>query len=247
MPTAAEYFAQMCREAGLDETTTSGLAAIANNEKLSPKLNSLVKRATEDFDAQTGRVKAAEERVQKWNEWGTEAQRAVDQANAQYQAAQAELQRLAAGGDPAGFDASKYLTKEDLVKFNQEMGQRYAGVIKDATRIASRHVAKFGEEPDMDAIEALAAKEGLPLMAAYGKWIEPRVEVQRKESFEKEKKEYADQQVRDALSRHQLPVDSAPVSQSIMFKEAAANAPARSTDEELLATWNGAAAGKGKY
>ncbi len=244
---AAEYFAQMCKEAGLDDAATSALTALANNEKLSPKFNSLVKRATEDFDAQTGRVKAAEEKVRKYDEWYPTAKAAADAALQRTAEVEAELARRGAGGDPPAFDASKYLTKEDLLKFNEESSKRFAGVLKDATRIAARHVSKFGEEPDLDAIEQVAVKENLPLAAAYDRWIQPRVDEANKKQFQKEKEEYANQKVADTLSRYKHPVDQVPTDAAPVYapRPKAGDKPV-DIDAELMAAWNGAANGN-KY
>ncbi len=238
---ATEYFAQMCKEAGLDDESTSALAKLANNEKLSPKLAALVKTATEDYPAQLGRVRAAEEKVSKYDAWYPTAKQAADAALQRTAEVEAELARVRSGGMPPEFDPSKYVSKEDLMKFNTDMAGRFAGVIKDATSIAARHASKFGEEPDLNAIEKIAAEQNLPLQAAYDRWIEPRVEAKRKEDFDTKLKQAREEGARDALSRHKLPVDATPQETAPMFmqrpKEGAAPVD---IDSELLSAWNSA-------
>jgi len=234
-----EYFAQMCKDAGLDEATTSALTAVADNEKLSPKLAALIKTANEDYPAQLGRVRAAEDKLKKYDEWYTTAKPIADQAVQRAAEIEAELARVRAGGDPPQFDASKYVSKEDLARFNADVAGRFAGVIKDTARIASRHAAKFGEELDLEAIDKLAQEQNLPISAAYDRWIQPRIEERQKKEFDEQLKKARDEGARDALSRHKLPIDPIPTDSAPVFApRPKADAPAIDMDAELMNAWN---------
>ncbi|WP_179139875.1 hypothetical protein, partial [Brachyspira hyodysenteriae] len=61
-----------------------------------------------------------------------------------------------ATGLPPEFDASRYLTKEDMAATLGEFSNRFATTVKDVGRIASRHAANYKEELDMEALDKLA-------------------------------------------------------------------------------------------
>ena len=235
--TAEQYFKQLCSEAGMDEATTTALIAAANNEKLSPKMNELIRRATDDFSAMQGRATASERKLGEYENW-------YKTADEQYRTAMAELeqyrQAVNTGNQIPQIDTSKYLTKEDLLKFNQDRDARYSQVIKEGLRLASRHAVKFNEELDVDALEKLATESGLPLSAAYDKWIQPRIEEKQKNEWEQKLKLAREEGAKDALSRHKLPVDPVPQEQSLIHHRPPADSIPKDIDSELLAAWNGA-------
>lgn len=239
--TAEQYFKQLFAEAGIDDATAGTVLTHFNNPKVAEKVNGVLKIAQDDYNAQLGRVSAAEKRVKQYDDWyGT----ASTQHNAAL-AELAELKRQQNGGyqDPPQFDASKYISKEDLQQFALDQGRRYSAVIKDATRIASDHVARFGEAPDMDAIEKIAADNNLPLKAAYDQYVRPRVEEKQTKDMEARIKAARDEGARDALSRHSLPVDAAPSESAPINrygKPGSGGDTKPATDAELLATWNSA-------
>lgn len=235
MPNFQEYMTSALAEAGLtDEQVTTALGKIYSNEKLGTKLNSLVKTATEDYNSLAGRVKS-------YQEWYPKAQTEYDRMATEYTKALQELTALKGsatpGGDPTpAFDASKYVSKEDLVAMQIDMGKRYAGVIKDTASITSKHVTRFKEEPDFGAIDKLATDLNIPLTVAYEKYIEPRVKEEEKSArvnWEKEKREEIE---RDLRSRYQLPVEQQPQEQGLLFRKGV-EAP-KDMDAELIQAWH---------
>jgi hypothetical protein len=85
-------------------------------------------------------------------------------------------------------------------------------------------------------------EQNLPLLAAYDKYIEPRVKESDAKSLEDRIKREREEAVRDALSKHRLPVDPSPgESAPIWTAKAAQNGNSGVSDDELMATWNGAA------
>lgn len=244
---ARQYFEQMCKEAGLDENSTAALLTAVSNEKVSGRMDSLVKTATEDYNAQIGRVRAADEKLQKYDSWyGT--------ASAQHAAALAELTetktKLAAlagvtsgngNGNDGGSGDPKYLTASDLAAFAKEQGTRLAAVVKETARLSSRHASKWGEEIDVDAIDKIAQEQNISLTGAYDKWIEPRLkekEAQGRVDWEKTRTAEIE---RDLRSRFQLPVDTAPPAPAPVFATRTAPADANTLTSELVSAWNSSA------
>lgn len=238
MQTFQELMTAELASAGLnDAEVTAALSKIYANDKLGPKLNALVKTATEDYQAQLGRVK-------QYQDWYPKAQAEYDRMATEYNKAVAELTALQGGGNgggngqPPAFDASKYVSKDDLLQFNREMGTRYAGVIKDSNRITAKHVSRFKEEPDFEAIDKIAQEQNLPIAAAYDKWIEPRVKEEEKAAKADWEKKTREEIERDVRSRHNLPIEHVAAEQSPLFRKGGKDDAPKDMDAELLAAWH---------
>lgn len=230
MQTFQELMVSELASAGMsDAQVTEALNKIYSHDKLGPKLNALVKTATEDYQAQLGRVK-------QYQDWYPKAQAEYSRMASEYEKVVAELTAKNTGGEPPAFDSSKYVSKDDLLQFNKEMGQRYAGVIKDSNRITAKHVSRFKEEPDFEAIDKIAQEQNLPIAAAYDKWIEPRVREEEKTAKVAWEKQTREEIERDVRSRHNLPIEHTPAEQSPLFRKGA-EAP-KDMDAELLAAWH---------
>lgn len=236
--TAQQYFGRMFKDAGIPEADTAAILKHFENEKLASGVNEMLRRGTDDFNAMQGRVKAAEAKVTQYDqEWYPKANGEYQRALRDLETAKAQLAALGAGDSGAPPDLSRFLTKEDLEKQRTESDARYAAVIKSGLRLASRHAARYSEELDVDALEKLAVEKGLNLEQAYKEWVEPREKKAAEEAHGKAIEKAKEEAVRDYASKHQLPVDPAPVEQSFLFRPGA-KAP-EDMDQELLAAWRG--------
>lgn len=228
-----EYMTTELASAGLsDEQVTAALTKMSANEKLGPKLNALVKTATEDYNAQVGRVRS-------YQDWYTKAEAEYNRMASEYTKAMTELQSIQSGGAPPQFDASKYITKDDLLADRRDQAVRYSAVIKDSNTITARHAIRFKEEPDFAAIDRIATEQGIPITMAYEKWVEPRVKEAEKQQNEQWKKDQRDEIERDIRSRYKLPVDQAAPEQSPLYRSKGQEAP-KDMDAELLDAWHNA-------
>ena len=234
MNTFKELMQSELAAAGLsDDQVTAALEKIYSNDKLSPKLNALVKTATEDYNAQVGRVK-------QYQDWYPQAKGEYDRMATEYNKAIEELNAYRAnpGGQPQ-FDPSKYVSREDMARVmmqeRAEMGQRFAPVIKDTATIVARHAARFKDELDISAIDKLATERNLPLIAAYEQYIQPRVKEQEKAANEQWKKDQREEIERDLRSRYQLPTEQVPADQSPLYRKGV-EAP-KDIDSDLLSAW----------
>ncbi len=237
--TAKAYFEDMCREAGLSPEETQAALAFTSNDKLTSRLDTLVKTGTEDYTAQVGRVRAAEAKLKEFGDWYGTANTQYQQMADELASTKAQLAGRGTGGEQ-GFDTSKFLTKQDLDRVVQDQGTRFAGILKTATHIAADHAARFGEAPDMEAIDRIATEKSLPLNLAYQEYIKPRVEAKATSDMEKRIKDAKDEAVRDYASRHQMPVDPRPAENSFINPRGSKPEAPKDMDAELLATWNGA-------
>lgn len=230
------YMTEALAEAGLtDNEVTSALTKLYANEKLSSKLNAVVKTATEDYQAQVGRVSALDAKDKTRDR---EMQDYYQRVNAEHARVVKELNDLKAGGVPT-FDETKYVSKEDLRASITEMGGRFASVLKDATSITAAHVARFGEAPDLEAIEEIATKQNLPIRAAYDKYIEPRMKEKEVADRKKWEADTRAEMERDIRSQHKLPIDTRPPETAPIYSRTkAADAP-KDMDAELMDAWRG--------
>ena len=233
MTTFKELMISELASAGLsDDQVTAALEKIYNNEKLSPKLNALVKTATEDYNAQVGRVK-------QYQDWYPTAKAQYDQMATEYSKAMEELNAYRQTGGQPQFDPNKYISREDmariLIQERTEAGQRFASVIKDTAAITARHTVRFKDEPDFAAIDKIAMEQNIPLTVAYEKYIEPRVREQDKASQEEWKKQQREEIERDLRTRYQLPTEQVPAEQSPLYRKNE-EAP-KDMDQDLLNAW----------
>lgn len=242
MQSYKQYMTEALSEAGLtDEQVTSAIEKMASNEKLSSKLNKLVQTATEDYAAQLGRVKTAEQEVQKHKDWYKDANAQYQKMDSDYRAALAELEAYKNGGAPPAFDPNKYIPREDFQAALKDTTARLVGVVKDGLRIASRHAATYHEELDVDALEKLAVEKNLPLSVAYDEYIKPRQQEIDKTKREQELKQAREEGYKDALSRHRLPADPQPTETAPVFSKVSKESLPANIDEELMSVWSGAA------
>jgi len=125
-------------------------------------------------------------------------------------------------------------------------------VVKDVSRLASRHAVNYKEELDTEALDQLAVKmaqeRGLPagsvpIVDVYEKFIEPRKKAQEEEGRKNWEKETRAQIERDLRSQNNLPANPVPVEQSQMFRPTPTDQIPKDMDMELLNTWNGAGSG----
>ena len=246
-----DFVVAAMQEAGMsDDAVVAALDKIAGNDKLGTKLNGILKTAIEDYNAQVGRVQTLTQRndyLEK--DWYPKADASYKQLQTEYQKVLGELQQAQATGVAPNFDPTQYMTKADWEKGVQSIGQRLGSVVKDVSRLASRHVVRFKEELDTEALDQLAVKmaqeRGLPpgsvpIVDVYEKFIEPRNKAQEEESRKNWEKETRAQIERDLRSQNNLPTNPVPVEQSQMFRPTPADSIPKDLDMELLSTWNSA-------
>lgn len=249
-----EYLVSEMREAGLnDDQVISALDKIVNHEKLGSKLNSIVKTATEDYNAQVGRVQSLQERNNYLeNVWYPEANATASRYKSEYDKAMAELNNIRAGAVAPNFDPSAYMTKADMESMLANVGQRLGTVVKDVGRIASRHAVVYKEELDTDALDQLAVKMAqerglapgsIPIADVYEKFVEPRRKAAEEDGRKKWEAETRAQLERDIRSQYNVPAAANPVEQSQMFRPTPEDQRPKDMDMDLLAHWNGVAQG----
>lgn len=250
-----DFLVAEMKEAGMnDDQVVAALDKIAANDKLSGKLNTILKTATEDYNAQVGRVNTLQQRndyLEK--DWYPKADASYKQLQTEYSKVLGELEKTRTTGLPPEFDPTKYLTKEDLEQRISNIGQNFGGLLKDMGRIASRHAVNYKEELDTQALDELAVKMArergmipgsIPIADVYEKFVEPRKAQAEQEARKKWEAETRAQIERDVRSAANLPATPVPVEQSQMFRPTPQDQIPKDMDMDLLEHWNGAAAAR---
>lgn len=187
---AKEYAAQILRQGGVPEDQIPAILAKADAHLAGQEIYS-----RDEYNTMKGRSDAATKKVQEYDNWYAQTKPVVDGAMTEAQALKAKLAEYEAGGNP-NFDASKYVSREDLEKSLGDVQGRVGTVLKVGLKLASKHAAKFGEELDVDALEKIATERGLPIDLAYQEYVRPREEAARAEQHRKE----IDQKVAEAVA-----------------------------------------------
>lgn len=206
----AAYAAELADAAGIPADQRP---AFLSNEKVL----ATARKRFEDVERETGRVRAEKERADKAT---AESQRiyeenlkifnankqAVDAAQAKVDAYVREYGELPGGGNPNNPTARAAAVENALDKktFDEEMKKRdgfTVSLIKDAATIAAKHLKTFNEEPDFDAIEQIAIKEGVSAKKAYEMWAAPKFEERSKVANEAALKAAREEGFRDGQSK----------------------------------------------
>ena len=66
---AKQYFEELCREAGYSAEQSAALVAMASDAKVSSKLDELIANGTDNYQAQVGRVRALEGKINEYGAW----------------------------------------------------------------------------------------------------------------------------------------------------------------------------------
>lgn len=137
--------------------------------------------------------------------------------------------------------------QEMLDAKSNDMGVRFSQMTNELLAItvdaANRGVKLTGD--DVVAMQNLMASKGVTYAAAYEQHVGPRVREMEQQRLEKEKKDYAAEQVRDALTRagvHNLSLTSE-VPANFFDRPKTGIAEKSLSDQELLSMWNDSSPG----
>lgn len=121
----------------------------------------------------------------------------------------------------ADADALGFNSKADLDKYlDDRLRAERAGYIalsKSIPKMVVDFQNRFGEELNLDEVEQLSLKKGLPPDLAYQEYIKPRVEAKRTEEFEAKLAAAKEEGMKEAISKYHLPVESTPGESSPFF------------------------------
>jgi hypothetical protein len=212
-----EYWQEIATKAGIDPTVAATIGDSLGDESVARAFRQgfvPVPEHHSTLDEVRGSADAHKAELDKWYN---------DQALPAYQTNVGGIERLrqyeALYGelDPSTTTRSQaadlgFQNKAELDKYLDDklraQQQGFVGLAKVTPRLTLDYYNRFKKVLDLDEIEKISVKEGLPPDLAYERFIAPEVEAQRKMDFDAKIKEAREQGERDAVSKYHLPVET---------------------------------------
>lgn len=211
-----KLFEDMAREAGLTQEEASRFVAMADNERLANIADNNMKRHA-DWSSAIDKARNLEDKARKadeWEQWSNQNWGKITQYMQERDELAARMQALQQAGwspaqaaqqaanearqQPGGSSLSISDIENAVVDvWRKKIAPVQSDVMKQIARIASSHAARFGEGLDVDAIEEIANKRGVPIAAAYSEWIAPR----EKQLADAEQERVVEQKVKERLAQ----------------------------------------------
>jgi hypothetical protein len=210
---AKQYFEKLAQDSGLDGDAQSAVLQALENEKFARGVADGFIRHDE-YSRGMDKVRSREEEL---NKWYNDAAMPAYQTNVrgieklrQYETLYGDLTN---GSSPASSSPSTP-NREELDRYLEDKfrarDQAYTGLSKTISKITFDYYKRFGEPLDVDEVEKIALSRGMDPMSAYKEYISPKLEAQQKTEVDAKLKAARDEGYRDALTKHRLPVDTAP-------------------------------------
>ena len=182
-----EYMTGLANAAGIPEADRPAFLAKDEVKKFAHTSLEAVAREKGRADA----AKAESTRVYEENlKIFANNKQAVEQAEKRVQAYVEKFGELPGGGDPANPAARAAAVNADVVD-KKTFEERFKatedntiGLVKSVAKITAKHLKDFNEEPDLDAIQEIAFKQGLTADKAYQEWRRPKDEERAKTAQE---------------------------------------------------------------
>jgi len=255
-----QYWQELAKKAGVSEDKMKAvLEALGDpavekafNEGFveTPRHHSTIDTKVNEFK---GKLTEAEKKALQYEEWYNKtAKPTMDRYTSDF----ARLQKyeelygkIDDATDRRQAIAATGMTKEEVDAYVQtQLKQRdaaYVNMSKDIAFASADYIQRFKGDPlDLDQVEKIALEKGIPFRQAYREMISPKIEEMRNQEIEAKVKAARDEGYKDALSKHKLPVESAPKEPHPFFerKEVPANVSEREQDnrsrEAFMEGWN---------
>lgn len=122
--------------------------------------------------------------------------------------------------------------EELLERKLRERDQSYISLMKAIPQMSLDYYKRFNEPLNMDDVEKIALREGLPPQLAYERYIAPKVEERRKAEYEAALKTAREEGYREAVTKHHIPVNSTPKDSFTLVRDEKAGPPMNQQAEE---------------
>jgi hypothetical protein len=220
------YWQEIASKNGIDPTVAAAMDQALGNEAVAKTFRQAFVPTTEHHSTIDTMKQDYEGRLNQYDQWYNDTAMPAYQANLngieklrQYEASYGPLDPDSVSRQDAkdlGFNSKAELEKYLDDRFRSERVGTL-GLMKTIPKMTVDYYNRFKEVLDPNEVEKISVKEGLPPDLAYERYISPRVEAQRQADFEAKLKEAEERGARNALSNHNLPVDSTPRASSPFF------------------------------
>jgi len=270
-----QYFTSLAQEGQLDDATRDAILKAVENEKFSKKLGdelmtrSDYSRAHDDLKKQ---LTAFEEQKEAWKKWAGEVDAVVKQREAEAVQARAQLNAYketfgdlsgGTGGNGSGDGKAAAAAAFDPNQFQAALNQQFQalqtrllGTVVDTAKVQGDYFQTFGKPmtpAEVDELAKTAASQNRPIMDVYRDYVAPKIAEKNTVEWEAKLKQAREDGAKDALSKHQIPVDASPKGPSpflskVQTDQKTATNPQTESERRnaFVAAWNSAPAGGSK-
>jgi hypothetical protein len=234
---AAEYFRQLAQNSGLDEASTATVLKALDNEQFAEGVTGSIMRQ-DDYNRNLDALRSKSQELDQWyHETAMPAYRtnleSIDKLH-KYEQTYGDLD-VAGPTNTQGNDMGQ---EEILKAVDERLRARdlaFISLQKDVSDITFDYYQRFGEKLDLNEIDELARKTGLPAKQAYKEYIAPKLEEKQKSDFQEKLKAAREEGYRDAVSKHSLPVDSSQRDSSPFFDRVEVKQPVTELEQDRAA------------
>lgn len=229
------FWTKLAQESGVD--LTKPLSEVLDNEGFVKTLGERA-LAKDDYSRNMDQLAQEKKRVTDYYnsllKTTTDNQAVVDQVNAElarYRAAYPDL-----GTDPNAPKKVEVAPVDAITKaqFDQTVNQ-IPILLAESQRIAFDYFQKFGEPLPMDQVLKINSETGLPLAAAYDKFIAPKVAEKTAKDYEAKIAAAKAEGAAEYARTHQMPIDSKPADPHFLFDRPATDAELKTDHSRVTA------------
>lgn len=249
-----EYLQELAQTSNLDAASLGVvMKALDSNPKFAEGLGQGFSRQSE-FSRAMDELRTQQTQVEsvgkQQKDWWDKTQPAVQAAIERAKAYETKFGPIE--GDGNGNGNGTGLSKaevEKMLKENAERGMQFtANVSKQMGYVLQDYAVKFpGKVLDLEAIEKKALESNMTIRQAYEATIAPDLEAKSKADHEAALKTAREEGAREVMSKHHIPIDSAPAEQAPFFRQPVEGDKALNDGQRarnFAETWN-TEAGKG--
>ena len=208
-----QYLSELAKTAGVADDKLQAALEVIGNEKVSKAFSDGFMRQDE-FSRSMDTLTKKEKELTNWYQEQLRVAQNNEKVVAetagklnQYRELYGEIDGGATPGNRGPVDTSQFISKKEFEEAQQKLGQQFIAVTKTATKCSADYMKRFGEVLDMDALEKFTMDSGLPLHAAYDKFIEGRVKDIESKSWEEKLQKAKDEGRQEGLSQRVNPTN----------------------------------------
>ncbi len=218
------YLQELLRDTSLPEEKVKALKEVLADQKVESRLKDTVLMRS-DYSRNMDKLRDEEKALQtklKETEDFYQAQIMADHNNREaFENMRSELEKARSAGyshttykteeEGGGQVSANYVTKEQYEKAQAQLQGQALELIGKSNFLSVKHFKEFGEPLNIEEVFKHAMSKSLPLETAYDSFTAELRQKRQEEKYKKEKDEAVQEAVRDALSKHNLPLlDSRP-------------------------------------
>ena len=241
-----QYAAQLAKDAGLPDEQAKVFLEAVGNEKIAKSFSDGFLRQ-DDYSRNMDSLRKREAEIKTYYEQqvaiAAKNQEVVNEYDAQVKKYKELYGELDGGtGRQPSVDTSNFIDKKTFDERMNQLGQQSIQITKIASRCTADYMKRFGEVLDMDALEKFTLESGLPLQAAYDKFIEPRNKEIENASFAEKLKKAREEGYTEGVSKAANPTDpGSPAPNGFMSNLLKKPDGAPNPRDSFVGAWNQAA------